>query len=147
VSTPIHSVHGVEIVAGTVHDTLGIAIVEASEDVVVVELSVGPHVHQPNGVLHGGVSALLAESAASLGSMVNIDSATHTAAGIELSVSHLRPCRDGLIQARAVPSRKGRTLHVWSVEITAEDGETIAVARCTVAIRPRPGAGSEGASS
>jgi uncharacterized protein (TIGR00369 family) len=101
------------------------------------------------GVLHGGASAVLAESAASIGTWLNCDPEREYAVGVELNISHLRGRRDGTVTATAVPVRKGRSLHVWAVEIASEDGELVAVARCTVAIRKinpgsPPGGGKPG---
>ena len=123
---------------GTIHESLGIGVIEASPDRVVLEMEVGPKVHQPFGLLHGGASAVIAESAASIGAYLSCDPATEAAMGIELSVSHLRARRTGMVRATGRPIRKGRSLHVWAVDITDQDDAPVAVARCTVAIRPLP---------
>ncbi|HZJ50572.1 MAG TPA: PaaI family thioesterase [Actinomycetota bacterium] len=123
---------------GTVFETLGIEVVESSADKVVLRMEVGPPVHQPFGLLHGGVSAVLVESAASIGTHMTLDPASQVAAGIELNISHLRGRRDGFVIATGVPVRKGRTLHVWAVDIADENGDPVAVGRCTVAVRSRP---------
>jgi 1,4-dihydroxy-2-naphthoyl-CoA hydrolase len=120
---------------GTVFETLGIRVLEAEAERVVVEIDVGPRVHQPMGLLHGGVSALLAESAASIGSYMNLDPSTHAGVGVELNISHLRARRDGVVRATAIPVRRGRGLHVWTIEIVDEDGRPVATARCTIAVR------------
>ncbi|MDQ3953383.1 MAG: PaaI family thioesterase [Actinomycetota bacterium] len=117
-----------------IHETLGIRMVEAGPDKVVLEMDVGPRVHQPMGLLHGGASAVLAESAASIGAYTSCGDDEYSV-GTDLNVSHLRARRDGTIRAIAVPVRKGRSLHVWTVDIVDEGGELIAVARCTLAIR------------
>lgn len=122
---------------GTVFETLGIEVVESSADKVVLRMEVGPPVHQPFGLLHGGVSAVLVESAASIGTHMTLDPASQVAAGIELNISHLRGRRDGFVIATGVPVRKGRTLHVWAVDIADENGDQVAVGRCTVAVRSR----------
>jgi 1,4-dihydroxy-2-naphthoyl-CoA hydrolase len=82
------------------------------------------------------VSALLAESAASIGSYMNLDPSTHAGVGVELNISHLRARRDGVIQAIAVPVRRGRGLHVWTIDVMDENGGRVATARCTIAVRP-----------
>lgn len=122
---------------GTIHESLGIEVVEMSPDRVVLEMKVGPKVHQPFGLLHGGASAVIAESAASIGAYLNCDPDTEIAMGIELSVSHLRARRNGTVRATGRPVRRGRTIHVWAVDIVDEDDAPVAVARCTVVIRPR----------
>lgn len=78
----------------------------------------------------------MAESAASMGAFLNCDTKTHFAVGIELNISHLRAKREGTVRATATPVRKGRSLHVWGVDLTDEDGRLVAVARCALAIRP-----------
>jgi uncharacterized protein (TIGR00369 family) len=122
----------------TVFETLGIEVVETSPDRVVLRMEVGPAVHQPFGLLHGGVSGVLVESAASIGAHSNLDRTTQVAAGIELNVSHLKGCREGFVTATGVPVRRGRTLQVWAVDIEDDEGRAVAVGRCTVAVRSRP---------
>lgn len=121
--------------ANTIHETLGVRVLEASPDKVVLEMDVGPKVHQPMGLLHGGASAVLAESAASIGGFLNCEPATEYCVGTDLNISHLRAKRDGVVKATATPVRKGRTMHVWQIDLTQEDGKPVAVARCTLAIR------------
>jgi 1,4-dihydroxy-2-naphthoyl-CoA hydrolase len=120
---------------GTIFETLDITPVELSPERVVLDMPVGPKVYQPMGMLHGGASAVLAESAASIGGFLNCDPAVEYAVGIELNISHLRARRDGTVRATGVPVRMGRSLHVWSVEIADQSGQLVAVARCTLAIR------------
>jgi 1,4-dihydroxy-2-naphthoyl-CoA hydrolase len=119
----------------TILEVLDIEIVEATPDRVELAMPVGPKVHQPMGLLHGGASAVLAESAASIGAFMNCDPSTEHAVGIELNISHLRTRRAGRLSAVATPIRKGRSVHVWRIEITDQDKVPIASARCTVAVR------------
>jgi 1,4-dihydroxy-2-naphthoyl-CoA hydrolase len=119
----------------TVHETLGIRTVETGPDRVVFEVDVTPKVHQPMGLLHGGVSAVLAESAASMGAYMNC-SPDEYAVGIDLNISHLRARTSGTVQAIATPIRKGRAVHVWGIDLIDDEGKQVAVARCTLAIRP-----------
>lgn len=53
--------------SASIHELLDVEILEAGPERVVMRLPVTWKVHQPYGILHGGVSALLAESAASFG--------------------------------------------------------------------------------
>jgi 1,4-dihydroxy-2-naphthoyl-CoA hydrolase len=121
-------------VTGTIHESLGIRTLEATPEHVVVEMDVGPRVHQPFGIMHGGASAVLAESAASIGAHVSLP-AGRQALGIELNVSHLKAVRSGVLRATARPVRKGRTVHVWAIDIADPNGGAVAVARCTLAIK------------
>jgi 1,4-dihydroxy-2-naphthoyl-CoA hydrolase len=118
----------------TIIETLGIRSLEMGPDRVVLEMDIGPHVHQPMGLLHGGASAVLAESAASMGAYMNCEPSQY-AVGIDLNISHLRARRSGVLTATATPIRKGRSVHVWSIDLTDAGGEMVAVARCTLAIK------------
>ncbi len=116
----------------SVHDVLGVTVVEATPERVVMTLPVTWKTHQPTGILHGGVSALLAESAASYGAALNAPG--RRVAGIELNASHLRPMTDGTLTATATPVRAGRTVSVWSIVLTGDDGREVCRARCSVAV-------------
>jgi 1,4-dihydroxy-2-naphthoyl-CoA hydrolase len=118
-----------------IHESLGVRPLEAGPDKVVLEMDVTERVHQPFGILHGGASAVIGESAASMGAFLNCDPETEYAVGIELNISHLRAMREGTVTATATPIRKGRTVHVWGIDINDQDGRPVAVARCTLAIR------------
>jgi 1,4-dihydroxy-2-naphthoyl-CoA hydrolase len=118
----------------TIHETLGVRTVEMSPDRVVLEMDVTPRVHQPMGLLHGGASAVIAESAASIGAFLNAMPDGYSV-GTDLNISHLRAKTEGVVRATATPIRKGRSMHVWAIDITDEDGKLVAVARCTLAIR------------
>ena len=120
---------------GTIHESLGIRALQTSPELVVLEMDVSPVVHQPMGLLHGGASAVIAESAASMGAYLNCSDEEY-AVGIELNISHLRATRTGTVRATAYPVRKGRSVHVWGIDIQDQDGGAVAVARCTLAIRP-----------
>lgn len=117
-----------------IHDSLGIRTVEAGPDRVVLEMDVDHRVHQPLGLLHGGASAVIAESAASIGAFLACGD-DESSMGTDLNISHLRAKRDGVVRAIATPVRKGRSLHVWTVDIVDEEGTLVAVARCTLVIR------------
>lgn len=119
-----------------VHEALGIEIVEVAPSRVVVRLEVGPMHHQPYGILHGGVSALLAESAASIGAATAAPAGT-SVVGVELNANHLRAMRTGTLTATATPVHTGRRIHVWNVELADQDGRMICVSRCTLAVIER----------
>lgn len=120
-----------------VHGLLGIELKELTKDRVVATCPVGPKVHQPFGILHGGVSALLAESAASIGGQLNAPEGK-VCVGIELNASHLRSVATGTIIATATPVRIGRSIQVWRIEISDHDGRAICEARCSLAVIDRP---------
>jgi uncharacterized protein (TIGR00369 family) len=120
----------------TLLSTLGIEIVEASKERVVGRMPVGPRVHQPFGLLHGGATVALAETVASTAGWMQVDQGRETVVGLEINANHLRAKRDGLVTAVATPLHIGRKTHVWDVRITDEQGKLVCVARCTLAVVP-----------
>lgn len=112
---------------------LGVETLEATATRVVLRVPVTERVHQPMGLLHGGVSALLAETAASYGAALAAPPG-HRVMGIELNASHLRGMRHGTLTATATPARVGRTVQVWDIDLTDEAGRRICRARCTLAV-------------
>ena len=120
--------------AETLLKTLGIEFVERSKERVVARMPVTPRVHQPFGVLHGGASVALAETAASAAAWQNVDQSRQRVVGIEINANHLRGKRDGMLTAVATPVHVGRTTQVWQVNITDESGKAVCVSRCTLAV-------------
>ena len=121
----------------TAFAALGIRVAKYDPDEMQVALDIDERHRQHLGMLHGGVSALLAESAASLAAAMSVDLRTHTVAGVDLNATHLRAKQTGSVLATARPLFRGRTTHVYAVEITDEGGHLVCVARCTIAVRPR----------
>lgn len=118
----------------TAMQSLDIEYSELAPDRVVMTMPVGPKTHQPAGILHGGASVLLAETAASIASFINIDSNKYAAVGLEINANHIKSKRSGIVTAVATPLHKGRKTMVWDVKITDELNKLICVSRCTVAI-------------
>lgn len=118
----------------TILEALDIEILETLPDRVVCTMPVGPKTRQPMGMLHGGASVVLAETAASIGTWIQIDQENEIAAGMEINANHLRPVKDGRVTAVAVPVHRGRSTMVWEIRITDERGRLVCISRCTVAI-------------
>ena len=116
---------------------LGIELNVLSADKVVATMPVDDRTKQPFGLLHGGASAALAETVASLGAFMNVDPMTQAAVGVELNANHLRAKTEGTVTATATPLHRGRTTHVWEIRIEDEDRRLICVSRCTLAIVKR----------
>jgi 1,4-dihydroxy-2-naphthoyl-CoA hydrolase len=113
---------------------LDIEYVELAPDRVVLTMPVGPKTRQPAGILHGGASVLLAETAASVASEINIDTRKYAAVGLEINANHLKSKSGGIVTAVATPLHKGRKTMVWDIKISDEDNKLVCVSRCTVAI-------------
>lgn len=117
--------------------TIGIELVTLTPDLVVATMPVDNRTRQPFGLLHGGASAALAETVASLGAFLNIDPDTHAAVGLELNANHLRGKTEGIVTATATPIHRGRRTHVWEIRIEDETRRLVCVSRCTLAIVDR----------
>lgn len=118
----------------TLIGALDITFKEATPDKVVCEMPVGPKTHQPMGLLHGGASVALAETAASFAAALNLNPKTHYPVGLEINANHIRGKKDGVVTATATPLHRGRTSMVWDIQITDEEGKLICISRCTIAV-------------
>ncbi len=115
---------------------LGTEIVAASGQQVVLKLRIGPRHLQPYGIVHGGVWAALAETAASIGASLNT---SKQVAGIENHTSFLRAISDGEVTVTADPIHPGRSTQVWNVVISDQaSGVPSPVARSTVRLYVLP---------
>ena len=115
--------------------TFDIEVERAEKGFVVLTMPVTPKVHQYIGIMNGGISLLLAETAASLGAVVSSDLSKVTPVGIEINANHLRAVSRGSLRVEAKAVYHGRTLSVWQVEISNERGKLICVSRCTLSLK------------
>ncbi|HWK22952.1 MAG TPA: hotdog fold thioesterase [Ureibacillus sp.] len=118
----------------TLIEALEIEYVELSPDRVVMKMPVGPKTRQPAGILHGGASVALAETAASVATAINVDLTKYNPVGLEINANHIRSKKDGVVTAIATPLHKGRKTMVWDIKIVDEDERLICISRCTMAV-------------
>jgi uncharacterized protein (TIGR00369 family) len=114
----------------------GLQIHERGDGRVRAEVKVHERMTQPQGRVHGGVYAALAESLAMLGTEVDRGA---QAIPESSQITFLRPVTAGALHAAACALHCGRTTWVWEVEITDDQGELCALARMTVALRAQAG--------
>jgi len=117
---------------------LGVKIVEVSAERVVLTMEVTSKVHQYIGIMNGGVSLYLCETAASVGTVAGVDLTKFTPVGIEINANHLRAVSKGIITVEAKTVYPGRTLNVWQIDITNDKGKLVCTGRCSVLIQKRP---------
>lgn len=120
--------------AGDLGTRMGLSIQEASPERVVGTLPVAGNT-QPYGLLHGGASAVLAETLGSVGAMLH-GGPNKIAMGVDLNCTHHRPVRTGTITGIATPAHAGRTSASYEVVITDDRGKRVCTARLTCALRP-----------
>ena len=115
----------------TLMETLEIEFIDAGEDFLVAKMPVNPRIHQPMGLLHGGATVALAESVGSAASMLFINPEDSEIRGIEISANHLRSKKEGIVFGTAKIIHKGRSLHLWEIKITDEEGKLISLCKLT----------------
>ena len=111
--------------------TLEIEYIDAGPDFLVAKMPVNSKVHQPMGLLHGGATVALAESVGSAASLLFVDSKEQEVRGIEISANHLKSKKEGTVFGTARIIHKGRTLHLWEIKITDEEGNLISICKLT----------------
>jgi 1,4-dihydroxy-2-naphthoyl-CoA hydrolase len=115
----------------TLMQTLNIEYIDAGEGFLVAKMPVNSSVHQPMGLLHGGASVALAESVGSAASHFYINQKEQEVRGIEISANHLKSIREGIVFGTARIIHKGRSLHLWEIKITDEEGNLISLCKLT----------------
>lgn len=111
------------------HDeTLGVEYVVVSPDEVVLRLPIGPHLHQPYGIVHGGVWCSVVETAASIGAStwLHAEGDGGNVVGVSNHTDFLRAVREGVVDVRGTPVHRGRTQQLWLVECHDDRGRLVA---------------------
>ncbi|HLV55973.1 MAG TPA: hotdog fold thioesterase [Actinotalea caeni] len=85
---------------------------------------------QPAGLLHGGASAVLAESLGSIAATLHAGPG-RAAVGIEISATHHRAVREGVVSGVATPLHLGRTVATYEIVITDERDRRVCTSRLT----------------
>ncbi len=126
-------------------DFLGMSWVEIGDSFLKISMPVNERTRQPYGLLHGGASCALAETAGSVASALVIDLDKFYCVGLEINANHVRGAKEGLVTGTTTPLHLGRTTHVWDIKIHDSFQKLICVSRLTVAIISKenfPNAGS-----
>ena len=119
---------------GTLMQQLGIEYTELGSDYICGRMPVDHRTKQPAGLLHGGASAALAESLASIGSVLLTEPETQAIVGIEINANHLRKVKEGYVYGKATLAANSRKLHVWEIRISDERQRLVCLSRLTVMV-------------
>jgi uncharacterized protein (TIGR00369 family) len=122
-----------DICKGTFISFLGIEFLDHGDDFIEARMPVDNKL-QPMGLLHGGASLALAETIASGGSYLLVNTEKYDVLGIQVSGNHLSSVSEGNIFARADIIHRGKTTHIWDVKIKSDTGKLISVTRVTLMI-------------
>jgi len=121
----------------TLMETLNIEMIDFGEDFLVARMPVNSRVHQPDGVLHGGATAALAESVGSFASHIFIDTTNMFVRGLEITANHLKSVKEGFVYAKATFLHKGRTTQLLDIRITDDNDNLVSICRLSTISLPK----------
>jgi uncharacterized protein (TIGR00369 family) len=121
----------------TLMDTLNIEMIDFGKDFLTARMPVNSKVYQPDGVLHGGATAALAESVGSFASHIFLDSEKFFIRGIEITANHLKSVTEGFVYAKATFLHKGKTTQLLNIKVTDDHDNLISVCRLSTISLPK----------
>lgn len=126
-----------EVCKNTLMETLDISISDFGDDFLVAKMPVNSRVHQPDGVLHGGATAALAESVGSFAAHLfsNLDEVF--VRGLEVTANHIKSVSSGHVYAKATFLHKGRTTQLLDIRVTDDENQLISICRLSTISLPR----------
>ena len=124
----LHAIH-----VDTAVARLGIEFLEVGDDFIRARVPVNTHTRQPYGLLHGGVSVVLAETLGSCGAAYCAPGG-HRAVGLDINANHLKGATAGWVTGTTRPVHIGRSTQVWQIDMQNDAGELTCVSRITMAV-------------
>jgi 1,4-dihydroxy-2-naphthoyl-CoA hydrolase len=113
---------------------LGIELIEIGDQHFKARMPVDQRTHQPMGLLHGGVSMVLAETLASMAAFATLDPSKQFCVGQEINGNHVRSVRSGWVYGVACPLHRGASSQIWEVRICDESERLVCISRVTMAV-------------
>ena len=129
ISTAILSTNHID----TATEHLGLEFLEVGDDFIRARVPVDKRTRQPYGLLHGGVSVVLAETIGSCGAHYSCPQ-DHRAVGLDINANHLKSATSGWVTGTARPVHIGKSTQVWQIDMHNDAGELTCVSRITMAI-------------
>ena len=118
----------------TLLSNLEIEFIKIGSDYLTAKMPVNYKTTQPMGILHGGATVALAESIGSVGSNMLIDVKSEHAVGLSINANHIGSARNNYVIGKGTIIHKGKSTHVWNIEIKDNNEKLISVCRLTVMI-------------
>lgn len=109
---------------------MGMRLVDLQLDLAVIKIDMRDDLRHPGGILHGGVTATLIDTAMAYAVRTRVGPTDPTAT-IDLTVHYLRPHIDGTFTCTAKVVRAGRRIFTVSADVHNEKGVLIATAIST----------------
>ena len=125
---------GVNAEISNILNLLGVEITDIGDDFLEGRMPVDERTRQIHGILHGGATCVLAETVASIASLLCVDLEKQYAVGSVIIANHLRPALSGFVHATASSVHLGRTKHVWDIPVRDDEGRLIAKCELTCAV-------------
>ena len=121
-----------QMVPNTMMESIGIEFTEVGDDYIKATMPVDKRTKQPMGLLHGGASVALAESLGSIAAFLTSNDPFNTSVvGVEINANHIKSAKEGKVIGTVTPIKIGRTIQVWQINITNEEGELLCSSRLT----------------
>jgi 1,4-dihydroxy-2-naphthoyl-CoA hydrolase len=117
----------------TAPEHLGLEFLEVGPDFIRARVPVDKRTRQPYGLLHGGVSVVLAETLGSCGA-IYCTPPGHRVVGLDINANHIRSATSGWVTGKTTPVHIGRSTQVWAIEMHNDAGELTCVSRITMAV-------------
>ncbi|MBB3036317.1 PaaI family thioesterase [Hoyosella altamirensis] len=114
-----------EVLGRGMGEYLGLRFTEITPDSVRAHWRIRPDMHQPAGLVHGGVYCAVVETVASLAGSAWLGDRGHVV-GVNNNTDFLRAVREGTLHAHAIPMHRGRLQQLWLVNITDDQHKLIA---------------------
>jgi 1,4-dihydroxy-2-naphthoyl-CoA hydrolase len=124
----LHAIH-----RDTAPEHLGMEFLEVGDDFIRGRIPVDARTRQPYGLLHGGVSVVLAETLGSCGAAYSCPDG-YRAVGLDINANHLKGATEGWVTGIARPVHIGRTTQVWQIDMRNDAGDLTCVSRLTMAV-------------
>ena len=112
---------------------LGMEFTEVGDDYIKGRIPVDERTRQPYGLLHGGVSVVLAETLGSCGAVYACKPGTRCV-GLDINANHIRGAMAGWVTGITKPVHVGRSTQVWAIELFDDAGNLTCVSRITMAV-------------
>lgn len=112
---------------------MGITFVEKGDDYLQAAMPVDERTIQPLGILHGGASAVLAETLGSMASHLTLDD-NHYSVGLEIKANHIKSVTQGKVTGVVRPVHLGKTTQIWDISIKDEKQKLVCLSRITLMV-------------
>ncbi len=112
---------------------LGMEFLEVGDDFIRARIPVDKRTRQPYGLLHGGMSVVLAETLGSCGAAFSVPEGQRCV-GLDINANHLKGTTSGWVTGITRPVHRGSSTQVWHIDMHNDAGELTCVSRITMAV-------------